>query len=179
MKRRSWFGWLEFAAGIVMIIFGIYTIAHPGGALQLAVALYALLAVLTGIIDIMFYIRGEQYIGFGSTISLITGVLSVVTGIMLLIYPGAGTLALRLLFPIWFIAHCISRLSRLDFVRHTIHSRYWSFSMVINIFGLVVGVLLLLNPFIPAFTVTSLIGLYLILAGVDSILLAGSRLGKR
>ena len=53
----------------------------------------------------------------GPAISLVTGILSVMSGVMLLVYPGAGALVLTLLFPIWFIAHCISRLSHLHHIR--------------------------------------------------------------
>lgn len=78
---------------------------------------YGLLAVLTGISDIVFYVKTEQYMGVGPTISLVSGILSILSGIMLFLYPGVGKWAMAIFFPMWFIAHCISRLSHLNFMR--------------------------------------------------------------
>ena len=39
------------------------------------------------------------YTGFGPVISLISGTLSVMTGVMLLVYPNAGRIVMTLLFP--------------------------------------------------------------------------------
>lgn len=112
MRRRSGFGWLELVAGILLIALGIWAFMDPGLALAGMVFAYGVAAIIIGIADIILYIQVERYIGLGPVISLIAGILSVMTGIMLLVYPGAGTLALTLLFPIWFIAHCICRQRR-------------------------------------------------------------------
>ena len=72
--------------------------------------LYGLLAVVTGIGDLVFYVKMEQHMGFGPSVSLIAGLLSVMAGFMLLVHPDAGKWIIALLVPIWFIAHCISRL---------------------------------------------------------------------
>ena len=65
----------------------------------------------------MLYVRVDKHLGFGPTVSLISGILSVMAGAMLLVYPNAGKWVLSLLFPIWFIAHCLSRLSHLNTIR--------------------------------------------------------------
>ena len=57
-----------------------------------------------------------------------------------------------LLFPLWFIAHCISRLTHLGIIRMMAGSFYYTFSLVVNILGLVLGILMLFQPFIALFT---------------------------
>ena len=110
MRRRSRYGWLELIEGILLILLGIITLFRPGNVLKGITIAYGIMAVITGISDIVFYAKTERYTGFGPTISLVSGILSILAGLMLLMYPNAGELVLVLLLPIWFIAHSISRL---------------------------------------------------------------------
>lgn len=113
MKKLSGFGWLELIAGIAFVVLGIWAFMHPQVAMTGMVLAYGMAAVIMGIADIIMYIQIERYTGLSPVISLISGILSVMSGIMLLVYPAAGALVLTLLFPIWFIAHCISKLTHL------------------------------------------------------------------
>lgn len=178
MRKRSGFGWLEFIEGIVLVIMGVLTLIWPNRTLNTLVAFYGLVAVVIGIADIIFYVKMEQYTAFGPTIALITGILGVMAGIMLVVYPSSGTVALTVLFPIWFIAHCISRLSHLNIVRFTAGNFYYYFSMILNIVGLVLGVLMLIVPRFSFVSMYLIIGSYLILLGIDKIVQAFSQIGS-
>ena len=179
MRRRSGFGWMELIIGILLILLGIFTFLSPGSALTGVVIIYGVIAVIMGIADIIFYVKVEKYVGFGPSISLISGVLSIMSGIMLLVYPNAGKWVLTLLFPIWFIAHCISRLSHLGTIRVVAGSFYYYFALIVNILGIVLGVIMILNPFISGISISLAVGAYLILTGVESVIIAFSRLGDR
>ncbi len=169
MKYRSLYGWLNLIIGILLVILGIVSFTRPVEFLTSLVVLYGLAAVITGIVDIVIYCRMERHIGFGPTVSLISGILSVMTGFMLLVYPGAGRWALTLLFPLWFIAHCVSRLSHLNFLRLRAGKGYYYFVMVVNILGLVLGCLMLLSPQLSLVSMNAVIGTYLLLLGIDGV----------
>ena len=179
MNKRSGFGWLELIIGILLILLGIFTLVSPGHALTGVIIIYGLLAVVTGIADIVFYVKMEQHTGFGPTVSLISGLLSVMAGVMLLVYPGAVKWILALLVPIWFIAHCISRLTHLNVIRITAGRFYYYFSLIINILGLILGFLMLFEPAVSLLSFGVIIGLYLILLGIDSIVTAVSKTGSQ
>ena len=104
MRRHSGFGWLELIIGILFIVLGIWTFADPRHALASMVFIFGVPAIIVGIADIVLYVQAERYTGFGPVIALISGILSVMSGIMLLVYPRAGIIVLTVLFPIWFIA---------------------------------------------------------------------------
>ena len=177
MKRYSGFRWGQFMIGVLLVILGIWTLGHPGMALTGVVMIYGLLAVLTGIMDIVFYVKMERYIGFGPMLSLISGILSVMAGIMLLVYPGAGSVAAAVLFPLWFLAHCISRLASQPRIMRYVNSLSDYLTLILNILGLVLAVLMLFSPVFTLISLDAIIGCYLILLGVDSIVLAFS--GRR
>ena len=94
---------------------------------------------ITGISDLIFYVRTERYTGFGPAVSLISGIFSIMAGVMLLVYPGAGRWVMVLLLPLWFIAHCVSRLSHLNFIRVTAGEIYYWFALIVNIIGIILG----------------------------------------
>ena len=179
MKNRSAFGWAELLEGVLLIVLGIVTFTRPDGALTGFVLFYGIMAVIMGIVDILLYVRMERYVGFGPVVSLISGILSVMTGLMLLVYPTAGKLAVTILFPLWFIAHCISRLANLGRIRFFSGNFTYYFTLVLNIIGLVLGMLMLIDPWISLLSIRFIVGFYLTLLGVDCIILAVSGVGTK
>ena len=146
MKRHTGYGWLELIEGILLIILGALAIASPGGILRWITIFYGVMAIVTGITDIIFYAKSERYIGFAPCVSLAAGVISVITGLALMAYPHIGELVVTLLLPLWFIAHSVSKLCHLGFIRSLYRGRYFYVSLVINVIGLVVGVLMIFWP---------------------------------
>ena len=163
MKRRSGFGWMELIIGIALAALGIFTFVYPDNAVTTLVIIYGIIAIITG---------------FGPTVSLISGILSVMAGVMLLVYPNAGKWVLSLLFPIWFIAHCLSRLSHLNTIRFIAGNFVYWFTMIVNIIGLVLGIVMIFSPNISVAAVAYIVGAYLVLFGIDCIILAFSRIGE-
>lgn len=172
MRRRCRWNWFELIIGILLIILGIYTWIYPDRLLNWIVILYGILATAMGISDIIFYIRTERFTGFGPVVSLISGIFSIMAGVMLLVYPNAGKWVLVLLLPIWFIAHCVSRLSWLNWIRMVQGKFYYYFTLIVNIIGVILGCMMIVWPSLLLFSIGFLIGTYLILLGIDNIIAA-------
>ena len=177
--RRSAFGCLEFIVGVLLVIIGIYTFTSPIEAMMAMVIVYGVLAVFMGIGDIIMYIKAERFTGFGPVLALISGMLSVMSGVMQIAYPRAGALVLGLLFPLWFITHCISRLARLEGMRVFIGRGTYFCLLILNIAGVILGFLLLLSPHYAVISPVYLVGAYLVLLGAESIVLSFSGAGSR
>ncbi len=178
MKRHTGYGWLELIEGILLMILGVLSIASPSGILRWFTFFYGVMATVTGITDIIFYAKTERYIGFAPCVALITGVLSVITGLAMMAYPHIGELIVTLLLPLWFIAHSLSKLCHLGYIRNLYKGRYFYFTLCINVIGLILGVLMIFWPQIALFSVGFLIGAYLVILGVDSVISACSKLGR-
>ena len=130
MRCRSKFGWMELMIGILLIVLGIFTFLRPGSVLTGAVLVYGVFALITGIADIVFYVK-------------------------------------------------ISRLTHLGIIRYVAGSGYYYFSLILNIIGLVLGFLMLLQPALAFLSMGFVIGAYLILLGIDSLVLAFSDVGYK
>ena len=179
MSRRSGFGWLELTSGVFLLALGILAFAKPDLALTGMIHAYGVAAVVMGVADIILYIQLERYTGFGPILSLVSGILSVMSGIVLIFYPQTGVLVLTVLFPIWFVAHCISRLAHMSHIRFVAGNGVYCFTLIANITGLILGFLMFLRPLLALATIRCFAGIYLILLGVDSIVMAFSRMGNR
>ena len=168
MNRRSDIGWFELIVGIILIILGVVIMRQPVGVLTWIVILCGVLAICSG--DIVLYVKMERFTGFGPVVSLVTGILGVMAGFMLVAHPGAGTWVLAMILPIWIIAHCISRLSHLQYMKMHFGMTYYTISLILNILGLIVGILLIFRPMITIFSMGVLVGAFLIIEGVECIL---------
>lgn len=179
MRKRSSFGWLELAIGVLLIILGVLVLVKPDLVMTSLVFAYGAAAVIMGVADIILYIQVNRFTGFGPMLSLISGILSVMSGIMLLVQPRIGVLVLTVLFPIWFIAHCISRLAHLGHIRFVAGNGMYYFTLTVNIIGLILGILMVFNPFFTLTTIRGFASAYLILLGIDSVALSVSQLENR
>ena len=101
MRGRSGFGISQFIMGLCLIVLGAFTCLRPRSIFTGIAVIYGVAAVITGICDIVIYIKEERFSGFGPVVSLVAGILSIMTGIALLAYPGIAEWIISLLFPLW------------------------------------------------------------------------------
>jgi uncharacterized membrane protein HdeD (DUF308 family) len=102
-NRRGEPHWVAvLLSGLVSIAAGVIAVLLPGITAILLVFLIAGWAIVTGVLEIVAAIRLRKVIT-GEWLLILTGVLSVVFGIFLAAFPGAGALGL----VIWIGAYAI------------------------------------------------------------------------
>ena len=88
---RNW--WLEILEGLVSIVAGLIALVLPGLAADVLVLLIGVWAIVTGVFQIWAavrlreQIRGEFWLG-------LAGVASILFGVLILVFPAGGALAL-------------------------------------------------------------------------------------
>jgi uncharacterized membrane protein HdeD (DUF308 family) len=102
---RTW--WVLLLEGLVGIIFGILAFAWPGETALVLLFLVAIWALVTGVMEIgsAFIVPGSagQRWGLG-----LAGLLSIIFGIILIVHPGGGLLAILWLVGIYAIVFGVS-----------------------------------------------------------------------
>ncbi len=177
MKRKTRFGWFEFIVGILMVIFGVLAFANPGNTITVVVRCYAAVAILSGIRDVVFCCRTERVTGFLPTVSLTAGIVSLMAGIMVFAYPGAGSMLIAIVMPIWMISRSIFQLSSSRALLLITSPFHFALSMITAIMGLILGIVMIFTPALSLTTASYIIGIYMIVAGVNSICIAFSKTG--
>jgi uncharacterized membrane protein HdeD (DUF308 family) len=85
--------WLLLLEGIAGIAAGVVTLLWPGITALVLLYLIAAWATVTGVLEIAVAIRLRKAIK-GEWLLVLSGVLSVVLGVLLVLWPGPGALAL-------------------------------------------------------------------------------------
>ena len=178
MKNKKALGWGELILGTLLILLGIYSFLHPTTALTGAAVVYGIFALVTGVLDIVYYAKLERRTGFGPVFSLVGGILSVAAGLLLL-NVASGVWMLALFLPLLFLAHIVARLAHLPFLRMFAGTGYYYFTLVVNCIGLFLGVLMIVNPLVSLISSSYVIGGYLLLLGLDSLVFAFTLLDPR
>ena len=94
--------WPLLVEGIVGIVAGLVTFMWPGITAMFLLYLIAFWAILTGVLEIVAGIRLREVIA-NEMLLILMGVISTLFGILIIIFPGAGALAII----IWIGAYAV------------------------------------------------------------------------
>lgn len=160
-------GWFIFE-GIVFIVIGIAAIGYPFTASIATTIFIGALLLVGGIATVIraFGAKGAPY--RGSSIAL--AILTIMTGLLLLISVPAGLLTLTLILAAFFVVQGIFEIAHgVQAKGH--RGRGWL--IVSGIAGLIVGVLLLLGwPSTAIWAIGALVGINFIFTGIALLALA-------
>jgi uncharacterized membrane protein HdeD (DUF308 family) len=90
-RNERW--WAELLAGVAGIAFGIVTVVWPGTTALVLLWFIAAWAVVTGVLEIVAAIQLRRVIT-GEWMMVLSGLLSILVGVLLVLFPGAGALGL-------------------------------------------------------------------------------------
>ena len=152
MKYEHRYLFVEILEGVLLVMLGVATMLRTEQVLDSLTLIFGILAVITGLADVMFYIRLERHTGFRPAVSLVSSILSIMLGCALIAHPNVGTGIMLIIFPIFIIAHCIARLTHLNIVRYVAGEVSFWLTLISNAVGLILGVILLFDPALSAAT---------------------------
>ncbi len=90
--RQNEHWWALLIEGLAGIAVGVMTFFWPGITALALVYIIAAWALITGILEIVAAIRLREYIA-GEWLLGLSGIVSVILGVLLMLHPGAGALA--------------------------------------------------------------------------------------
>ena len=95
--------WLGLLLGLVSLGAGVIAIVSPALTALVLVLLMGANAIVTGVLDIALAIRLRRAIR-GEWVLFLAGLVSIVFGVLVFLFPGAGALALVWLISVYAIA---------------------------------------------------------------------------
>lgn len=95
--------WMPLLLGIAGIAAGIIALVHPALTLVVLVLLIGANALVGGVLDIAMAIRLRKTLG-GEWLLVLSAVASIVFGVLVFLFPGAGALALVWMIGVYALA---------------------------------------------------------------------------
>ena len=152
--------------GIALLVLGIAVFVNPAGATLAVTLIVGWTLVILGVYTLSScFVHRLPVL---SQMDLFFGLLELIPGICILVWPGFFVSYLFLVLGIFVLVTGINDIMEaVD--EHRIHVDYWGQSLAIGILTLVMGVLVIIAPFAMAQTVMMVYGIALVFDGVTEI----------
>ncbi|QFP79939.1 HdeD family acid-resistance protein [Latilactobacillus graminis] len=174
-RKNEWhFDWSELMTGVIFLIVAYCLFKQPGKTLSGLVIVIAIAAIIRGISKISAYSRLRQETGMRATLMLVDAIVDVILGILFILNVPAGVAALGYIFAFWFLFDSIIALLNVSHLKQ-FNTGLYILSMILNILGVIVGLLLLMAPVVAAVTIATLVGFYFAFFGINAIIIAFAR----
>ena len=159
---------LWIIAGIFLIIAGIGCMQNPGEILYGLPFIFGVAMMFSGIVDIVIFAMGHEYIA-GSGWFLADGILTMLMYLFVLNNGWFTTITISFILGMWLIFSGISKLVN-SFDLQKLGVKGWGWFTVLGIILTVIGFLSFTHPFANIAAMAWVIGLFLILQGIVSVL---------
>jgi uncharacterized membrane protein HdeD (DUF308 family) len=154
---RKW--WLVALLGALSIVTGVLALAFPDITLLALGLIVGINLVLIGAVWVALATT-ENHTPGGRVLRMFVGFLATLAGLVCLVRPGAGVLALLLALSFWFIITGMADLARaMDEGEHRV------IAGILGVIGIAAGVVIVANPDIGLTTLALLAGISFIVRG--------------
>lgn len=157
---------LTIAVNCLVLILGCILVLYPDFSLKTLGIIAAIYLIAHGAILLGLEMGLSRiYVPFENIVS---GVLMVALGVILLVNPGAAAVLLTMAFGVWIIMTSINNIKVASFFRK-VDEFPSTMMIVIGVLDIILGFLVILNPFAGAITLTLYLGIILIVHAIFNI----------
>lgn len=147
-----------------MILVSILLIMNPVGVLNVVTIVFGIGVLVEGLFHIVSYFGTEKELRVFSG-DLFEGIIATIAGVFILCNKAILISMLPLVIGIWMIIRSIMKL-QLAFNLKSAESSNWGWVLVSAIISILLGILIMMNPFGTALTVTVLAGIILLISAI-------------
>ena len=159
-------GWITALKGLLSLGFGVLILSNTTTALILIATYFGIFAIIGGA-GVLFYAFWNQKKGIKSTFWMFEGSFNILVGLIIVFYPEISISIFLAFFGIWAII--IGVLQFLAFKQYRKLKMNSGLILVNAVISLVVGAIILFNPFESAKIIALFIGIYAMIYGLFSI----------
>lgn len=166
LARRVWMSAILF--GLLTVILGVAVLAWPGPSILVAAALFGVYLVVSGIAMVVLAFSLPVSVG-SRFLNFISGVLSVILGILAFRHFGQGyaVLLLAIWIGVGFIFRGVTAVAS-QFGDQGLPGRGWV--IFFGVISIIAGIVVLAYPFDSIVTLALVVGTWLIILGVAEVI---------
>ncbi|WP_125704795.1 HdeD family acid-resistance protein [Lacticaseibacillus daqingensis] len=175
-NRQTHFGfdWGEFITGVALIIAAIVMFRNPGATMLALTFIFAILAIVRGIATLDGFPKLHELTGKLAWLSAVAGVLDLLLGVVFLFNLVSAMVTLAYLLAAWFLIDAIANLFNAGHLRRA-GAGWFILNLVLDLFAVLVGVLLLMQPVVAAVGLVTLLAIAFVIFGLNAIVMAFAR----
>lgn len=164
---RNW--WILLLNGLCSIIFGVLAFAWPGLVLDTLIILFGVYCVADGATSAMVSFTKDDR-GQNWTLMLVSGVISILAGLLAILYPGVTAFILLIMIGVWAIVRGIFEIAAAIHLRKFLKNE-WILGLA-GVVSILFGIAIVARPNLGAMAILWLIGSLAIAKGALLMILA-------
>ena len=162
MRQNNIWQWVRLAA---LIIGGVLLILFPGGAMATVVKILGIMLVAYGAFAALSYLLGRPE--NRSPLGLFGGIVSLVLGALALLRPQTVISFFPVAAGVVILAGGLRQIMGALEIRRAAPGSRWTVSLMAGVLSLVLGVVVIVNPFGTLSVVVRLLGIALVYMGIS------------
>ena len=147
---------------LALIILSIFLIVKPLESLNTIMVIIGIVLIIAGIVQLISFFSIEKELRAFS-IKLILGIISIILGIIVIVNTNSINAILTGVIGAWMILHSIIKLQIAFNLRELANSN-WKAIALLSIITLLLGVLIIFNPFGTIITIGRISGIMLLIS---------------
>lgn len=163
-KGKLSLSWTEIATGVAVIVLGIILLVAPGLATSIVFNVAGIGCILIGLVHVVRYCRLEARLAVVSN-DMATGLLLIIGGVLLIVFKRLFVSLLPILFGLAILVGGVIQIQTTLGFRH-MNFGHWYLELICAAISVVLGILVIVNPFSAADLMMRVIGISLIVEGV-------------
>ena len=152
---------------ILMIVLSLCLIFKPVKSIETFVLLFSIIMLVNGVIGVVTYFTiesDERLFSF----DLLSGITNILAGVLVFIYRSSLVEVFPIMLGIYVIVSNLLKM-QISINLSTVPESNWVLLVIMSILNMIIGVLLITNPFESIITITTLCGIFLLVSEVISI----------
>jgi uncharacterized membrane protein HdeD (DUF308 family) len=155
--------WLVLLRGVLAVVFGLYALFAPASALLALIFVFGFYAIIDGVTALAMGWRHRRSSHWGWHVA--QGVVSLIAGVIALVWPGPTVLALVLIIGIWSIVLGVTEIVEAFQARRSGASS-WGWLVAGGIVAILFGIVLIVSPGAGALALLWIIGWFAVVFGI-------------
>lgn len=153
---------------IVLVIVGLCLVFMPNITLKTFSIIAAVYLMIHGVFLMAVNIQTRRV--FFPVDTLMSGILSLILGLVLLFYPNVLNVVIPMVLGIFIILHSINDMSLVITFKKGLSTGNFIITLLLAIFELILGILVLLNPTVSTMTMIVSLGLIIIIYSIINLI---------
>ena len=166
IKKLKQFVNYSIFSSILFIILGGLMALFPELSLSVFSYFIAMMGIIFGIYLIILDIMNRNNLIPIDT--LISGILLLIFGILLFMYPGTLNMLIPIVLGIWFIVSGVNQLKISGYIKEVSNSSF-ILTILCGIISIICGVVFIFNPLTSSSVVTMVSGMFIIIFSISNI----------